>query len=415
MKSEIEKLAKIMRTEPEVVEQVALKMEKITGKKEVIEKLLADIEGKVAEKLDELNLTKPNAEQVYNALLERLKKHDQKLFEYFKYPDFSKTEGYQTVLNFIKEMAGDLTGFYLKREPALELFRKNPPLRIMYALKYNNLEKMLEQEDWLELFAALRIVEDPKWVNQTFFAPYKDIKPEDFEQRQIKVLAMPKRWSAIAESFEEKKLHHMSHLKEIGLVFTVPMGGMGLSGEMIYLIFMTLHYLHEVDWHSKLFRLYSSEPNFSEKMINALKVEVSSESLPINDKMNFRIVPSYLGKHDLADKRLKEPRVSPEDWHYIQTVKDIKKFAGKNPETELDFWNDLYYVANYFSNKDSQELVSFNLFDAGVALLKKAGFESKYIYHQIDALWNELVIRYIGEEKLNQLLMENLDKGFISL
>lgn len=415
MKEEFIKLAKIARTDPEVIEQVSLKMSKITGKENVIEGLVEDIELKVIKKLAKLNLEKPTADQVQDALMNKMQENDEKLFSYFNSPDFNKSEGYQKVLDGIKDIVGPKPGFYLKKEKALNLFRKSPPKNIMNALGYTDLEKMLDTEDWFELFAALRIVEDSKWVNTVFFAALEDIKADDFEERDIKYLALPDKWADIAKKFTKKKLHHMSHLKEMGLVFVIPMGASGALGELIYLVFMTMHYLYEVDWHSKLFKGYSQRHDFYKKMVDALKVETSSDPLLQGEKMSFRIAPSYLAKKDLSDPRLKEPRISPEDWHYIKAAKDIKKLAQKNPDLGLDFWDDLHYVAGYFPSKDEERLIAFNMFDVGVALLKKTEIEIKYIYHQMDALWNEIAIRYIGEDELNKLMMENLDKGSVVL
>lgn len=415
MKEEFVKLAKLAKTDPKVIEGVSLKMGKITGKANVMEEIVADIEAKTAQKLKELNLENPKAEQVFNALLNKLKEHDQKLFEHFKKPDFNKIEGYRAVLSGVKEIVGEMPGLYIKKEPALKLFRKSPPRKIMGALGYTDLEKMLAQEDWFELFAALRVVEDQDWVNKVFFAPYGDVAPEDFEQRDIKMLVMPEKWAKIAAKFQKTKLHHMSHLKELGLVFVIPMGASGASGELIYLFFMTMHYLHEVSWHSKLFEGYSRDKDFAQKIINALKVKTSRLPLPNEDKMSFRIVPAYLAKHDPNDWRLKEPRINPEAWHYTKTAYDIKEFARSFPEAGLGFWDDTNYVAKYFPDQNGETLISFNLFDTGIALLKRAGFEAKYLYHQQEALWNEIFIRYMGQQALDKAMMENLDKGLISL
>jgi len=60
-------------------------------------------------------------------------------------------------------------------------------------------------------------------------------------------------------------------------------------------------------------------------------------------------------------------------------------------------------------------LVSFDLFDNVLSLLQKKNFELRYSYHQQEALWNKVFIEYMGEEVIDKLMMENLDKGFVTL
>jgi len=81
---------------------------------------------------------------------------------------------------------------------------------------------MLEKEDVFELFCALRFVEDGEWLNNVFFQSYETLEKEDFEKREIKIMVLPERWSGSGQKFLEKKLHHMSHLKEVGVVFIIP-------------------------------------------------------------------------------------------------------------------------------------------------------------------------------------------------
>ncbi|MBL7155288.1 MAG: hypothetical protein ISS88_02165 [Candidatus Portnoybacteria bacterium] len=412
------KLAKLLRTSARVVLDLEKKMEKISGQKGVIKKIVQENDKKIKQKLTELKLeVKPIAQQVYQTLIDKVKSTDQALFEHFHQPDFSTTIGCRSLINATKELTGDLSGFYLKESKARELFKQNPPRQIMANLGYgDDIDKMLAKESLFEIFCALRFVEDSQWLNDVFFKPYQDLKKEDFEERKIRVMVLPERWLEIGQKFLGKKLHHMSHLKELGVVFVIPVVRR-LPGEALYLFFMTLHYIYEVDWHSRLFKIYSQETNFTQKMIKALKVEVTGGLLPNKKRMSWRIVAKYLAKDDPNDPRLAEPHISPEAWHYTKTTLAIQKFAQRFPNLGLNFWQGLEVAGEYFPSDSSKEetLISFDLFDNGISLLRQSGFESKYLYHQQEALWNEVFIKYMGEEKLDKLMMENLDKGYVIL
>ena len=190
MRPEISKIAKLLRTSEKVVLDLEKKMEKISGKKGVIQKIVQENDEKVKEKLKEMNLKPdPAAEEVFKALINKVKETDKVLLSKFYKPDFSAESGCRSLINSVKELVGDLAGFYLKEEKAKELFKLNPPKQIMNSLGYgNDVEKMLEKEDIFELFAALRFVEDSRWMNEVFFKSYKNLTKDDFEKRNLKVL-----------------------------------------------------------------------------------------------------------------------------------------------------------------------------------------------------------------------------------
>lgn len=414
-------IAQLLRTPKKTVANVEKKMDTITGKSGVLERVARENEEKIKYVLSCLKFKyytdKPIAPQVFNALIEQVRKTDSLLFEHFHKPPYSTELGCKILINATSELTGDLKGFYLKMEKARELLEKNPPKNIMIALGYgNDVKKMLANEDIFEIFSALRFVENERWLNTVFFKTYNTLKPEDFEHREIKTLVLPQRWLGIGQKFLGKKLHHMSHLKELGVIFIIPVAEQ-VPGEILYLFFMTLHYIYEVDWHSHLFEKYSKEDNFAEKLVNALKVEVSGLSLPDHRKMSWRIISKYLAKKDANDPRLFEPHINTEALHFHKAGRAIRKFAERFPNLELDFWNGLSAVGGLFpTNGSSKEtLISFDLFDTGISLLQQIGFESKYLYHQEEALWSKIFIEYMGEKETNEIMMDNLSRGYIVL
>lgn len=428
----IAKMAKLLRTTEEVILNLEKKMEKVSGKRGVIEKIVQENEEKVEEKITELFPerrwlkatqagNKLTAEEIYQALIEKAKHNDQALFKLFRQPEFATTAGCRVLINSIYELTGPLEGFYLKKEKAIELLKLNPPKNIMAVLGYgNDIEKMLRQEDPFEIFCALRFAEDSQWLNDVFFKPYRNLTKEDFEERKIEVRVLPEKWSGISQRFLGQKLHHMSHLKELGVVFIIPVARRDL-GETLYRLFMILHYLYEVDWHSRLFKIYalrsSSCNNFGQKMIEALRVKVTSRPLPNQKRMAWRIIPKYLAKHHPNDQRLFEPHLSSEAMFYTHTYSAIQKLAARFPELELNFWQDLDFVGEFFYSHelDKELLVSFDLIDNGISLLKQSDIKSKYFYHQPEALWNKIFVEYMGQQALEKLIMENFDRGYISL
>jgi len=412
----LNKLAKLLRTTEEVVLVVKEKMEKITGKKGVLEEIIEENDKKVNQKLKELNLTKNSkAEEVYRALFEKAKDNDKALYKHFRRPDLRTATGCQTLIHATYELTGGLEGFFLKKEKAVELLRLNPPRNIMAILGYgSDVDKLLLKEDPLEIFCALRFAEDHQWLNEVFFRAYQDLKKEDFEHRSIQVRVLPERWMGVGQKFLKKKLHHTSHLKELGVVFIIPVPEIR-QGETLYLFFIILHYLNEVKWYSQLFEMYSKRNDFAQKLIHALKNEVTCCPLPDHKKMSWRIAPQYLAKENPYDSRLMEPHLSPEAWFYYLTYQSILKLGRRFPELGLDFWESCDSVGDLFSSETGEEkLISFDLIDNGISLLKQSSFESKYLYHQQEALWNKIFIKFMNEEILDRVMKEEFEKGYVS-
>ncbi|OPL12068.1 MAG: hypothetical protein AVO34_02340 [Firmicutes bacterium ML8_F2] len=413
----VTKLAKILGAPEEVILNLENKMSEIFGKRDIIEKIVQENDSKIDQKLAILGLDRNSkAEDIYQSLIEKAKQNNQFLFNHFNQFNLSDPDDCRDFISAIKDLTGNLSDFFIKEEKLKELFRLNPPKKIMGILGYEDkIDEMLDKEDVFELFCALRFVEDGDWLNKVFFKAYTYLTKDDFEKRPIRIMVLPKRWSGKGQEFLEKKFHHMSHLKEVGVVFIIPVIK-DRPNESLYYFFMTLHYTYEVDWHARLFEKYSQERDFVHKMTEALKVQVSDMPLPNSNKMSWRMMPAYLDKKNPDDPRLAEPHISPEAWHYTRAAVCIDKFSQKFPDSGFDFWRGSDVLAEYFSDASGQEsLISFDLFDNGISLLHQKDFNYRYLYHQPEALWNKIFIEYAGEKMLDKTLMENLDKGYVTL
>lgn len=433
----IQKIAKLLRTPEEVILKLEEKMNRITGKTEVLEKIYQKNQEMVEQKLKELKINpvrknflnevkNSDAKIVYEALLKKAGKNDRALYNFFKKPKFHTTAGCKTLIDSVVKLTGEQEGFFLRLEKAKELLKLNPPQNILKFLKHKNIDELLAKENVLEIFSALRFAEDAHWLNDVFFGPYCDFKKEDFERRRIEVRVLPEKWLKIGSKFTGKKLHNISHLKELGIVFVIPFKGK-FAGQTIELFTLVLHYFYEIDFYSKIFEKYAEDGNFGPKIISSLKGEVGGLPLPDARLMTWRIIQRYLAKDDPNDPRLLEPHINPEAVHWAKAEKAIEKLARQHPELDLNFWDGLDRVGEYFfmrnknandkihSTSSGQVLISFDLIDNVISLSKKTTVLSKYLYHQQEALWNEIFIAYMGKEKTEQLLKDNLDKGYISL
>ncbi|MEK7659207.1 MAG: hypothetical protein AAB338_00940 [Patescibacteria group bacterium] len=381
-------------------------MSRITGQKGVVQKIIEENDRLVGEILAELGLSKENsAQEIHQALETRLADLEKKLP-----PEW---QGFcEKALNLVENRAG----FFIKKEKAVELLEKYPPRNLLDFFGYKNVRELVDKESFESVFSALRFTQSTGWMHKFFDEAYDVLKPEDFEERPIQLKVLEEKWLGVAESFLEKKYHNVSHLKELGIIFVIPLK-IDTPGEVLRVFTLLLHYLNEVPFYSKLFRQFSKEPDFVEKMKSLLRgdvIEISNIKYQIS-KINWLIIQRYLAKDNLNDPRLFLPHVNPEAEHWYKAQESLAKLGP-----DFEFWKKLDFVGGFFrrssealAKEDGDELVSFDLVDLVMTLVKKG--ETKYLYHQQEALWNKIFIEYFGRDKMNKLIEQNIIKGYIEL
>ncbi len=413
----VKKIAQLLRTPPAVLEKLFSEMEGLTGRTDVAQRIFTQNQQLVEQKLKELGIEsdKADAQIVEAGIYRQVEAAGRAFFEFLGRPDFSSAAGCQRLVDLVKETNTEKNhGFFLKEEKLRDFLVLNPPQNVLKALSYKSVEELLSKENVFEIFAALRFVENERWLNEIFFRPYHDLGPENFEEREIKILVLPQKWEVIGQKFVGKKLHNISHLKEVGLIFLIPTKKENFSGQTLETFSLILHYLHEIGFYCRLFRLYADKPRFGENVVNLLSGEVSVSPSP-KTGVTWRIIQRYLAKFDPQDPRLFEPHINPETLHWSRAEKEIDQLTQKHPELDLDFWRgvDDFCGEVFPAGKKGEEVVSFDLLDNVLALTH--GGLGKYLYHQQEALWNKIFIEFMGEAKMEELITENIMKGFIEL
>ena len=394
-------------------------MSKVTGQDGVVEAIAGQNDLLVNKTLGEIGLNRnASAETVYMALIQRLIQMDQHLFEILGRPDLSKMNN---TCGKLCETALKLytppKGLFIKKEKVAELLEKYPPDNMMKHFGYTSAKELLEKDGFSSVVSALRFTQSTEWMHKFFDVSYSDLKPEDFEEREVELKILETKWLDVAEKFLEKKYHNLSHLKEYGIIFIIPLP-IDTPGETLRMFTLIIHYLHEVPFYSGLFRKFMNNPDFVTKLQSLLRGDVPENRIEIGTRPVWRVVQRYLAKDDEQDFRLFEPHVNPEAEHWLKVSEDLVRLGRVMGPSEstlgLAQWTSLDFAGDFFKDEQGREqLVSFDLIDLIMSLVKKG--QVKYLYHQQEALWNRIFSEYIGREKMNQLIEENLIDGFIEL
>jgi hypothetical protein len=402
-----------LNVDPDSFSQYIDALNRITDKKQVLERFYEGNHDKIKRLISDLGLTYPKAEELYVAIKENIKSLDKAIFKLFKKPIFEASSlELGTILNINEEQ----TGFFLKEDVARRLLSETPPKKVLESLGYSSVEKMLEKEDLYEVYAALRFVEDPSWLNSVYLSSYRGLTDEDFEERPIQIKILNREtWRKAEEHFLSKKLHPMTHLKELGVVFIIPTKELH-EALHIYLFVMASHYIAEISTYSKYFRHNCQEADFGSKVVSAIRCEVPSAILSKGDPNRWLIIQRYLYKDDPNDIRLGLAHINPEALYHRSASHNFMKISKIIPGLDFKIWDHTNYLAAWFpSSRGEESLVDFNFMDNIMGVMNDKNFEERYSYHFRESLWNKLFINYFGVDKLEKTITDNLLEGWFDI
>src|SRR3989344_65394 len=443
--------ARLLGTDADMITDFESRLARLTGKHDGFAQLVMENERRVAAALGALALDAgAHAEDVFEALMRKVKENDAAARTHLGGLDPSTTEGLKAIIALAQKISGTPTGFFLKHEIAEGLLLKNPPQRMLMALGENSVESLLKDFSLEEVFPAIRFAEDPQWLNEVFFKPFATLTPSAFEEREVKVVTLPERFKKVTDQLAGKKMHHISHLKELGVIFVMPVeevGGAAKEGSTLEVLTLVQHYLHEVPFYSRIFRRFAEDPmQFPKLLVSALRGDVltelprgpSSASGQVTEE-RFLLIQRYLAKVDPKDQRLREPHFNPEATHWLQVEEKLEKYATEHAELGFTFWKDLGFLGSDFvfvakefpsrapstprdSSRDKplgasggSATVSFDFIDSIFSHNNNRSVQDGLHYHTTEALWNALFYQYLGREFMDKLVEDNLEKGFIEI
>jgi hypothetical protein len=417
--SATEKIAKILKADRHSLTKLEERLSAVTGKRGVMDKIVEENANVIRDRLLTLGVPRDaKVKDVYDALISKIEADDSDLFTGLGNPDCRLAEDCQKVADAARKVAASPSGIFLKNDKAREFLLKEPPKKVMEFLSYDSPQKMLLNEDVYEIMSALRFVEGNEWLNNVFFRQYESLTPDDFEEREIRVMALSEKWGKESEKFVLKKRHNISHLKELGVVFVIPVL-LGISGELLRMFALILHYLNEIPFYSDVFRKIKEDKNtFAENFISLLRGDVP-EALPAHggEKSEWLVVQMYLAKEDENDWRLFVPHINPEALHWFKAEEKLAEIGGELNHfgEELAFWHDIDWVGDYFKDESGIDvLVSFDLVDTVMSLVKEQEMR-KYLYHHEEALWNKIFVEYFGRDKLEEYSKKYLLQGYFEI
>jgi hypothetical protein len=395
----------------EPVFSVAIKqLEQASGRLGADARLIGDITQKTHNAMRLLNLDPAitTGREFYQALLARIHTDNERLTKLIGATDSSDVaQLVPLMIDVANKVEFNRKVFVVKHDKAKELLRARPPVKLMERLGYTSIDDMFAGEDFDELYTALRFSEGSDWLNN-FNELFKTVTPDDYEERDIRILAMDHdKYVDLAEQFTQKKLHNVTHTKELGVIVVVPLRESHSKGLTLKTLPLLLHYLNEVKLYSTFFKLKAKNPtNFGETVVNTLIADPGNASQMAGRYVHWRVIQRYYGKlKDEAHKEMFEPHVHPEDLHWRRAEDLLYQI-----DPEMKFWQDNDYVGLLFDEKP----VTLNFVDVALSYANGLSYEDRLVYHFRESLWNEIFICYMRYPVLEQQILQELDNDMVA-
>ncbi len=385
-------------------------LEKASGDQGVDAKLIGDITRETHQAMRDLGLDHKNTtgKEFYQALMARMEKDNERVTKLVGGTD---SDNVRHIVPYLVDVANKVDFqrkvFVLKHDKAKDLLRQMPPKKLMQRLGYDNIEDLFSGENFSEMYTALRFSEGPEWLNE-YDELFKKVTKDDYEERDIEIVVMDHdKYVDLAEGFVKKKLHNVTHTKELGVIVVVPMKAERVKGLTLKTLPLLFHYLNEVKLYSTFFKRESKTArHFGGTVMETLIADPGKAAQIAGQHVHWRVIQRYFGKlKDESHLEAFEPHVQPEDLHWRRAEDLLYQIDPK-----MKFYLDRDWVGMMFDGAP----VTLNFVDIALSYSNSIAYEDRYIYHFRESLWNEIFARYMGMKHLEQQILLQLDNDMIA-
>lgn len=361
-------------------------------------RLTTDVLQGVQRKLRELGMdpSDTQGQELYALLGARLYEDEKRFTTAIQANSPKSDDPIAHVAHAIEREVADRQSFSLKNTVAKRLLKANIPKKTMKALGYRSADSMLKHESVGSLYAAAILIESDQWLKKQLTA-YGKLKGSDFENRKVSIEhPTSKRWQALADSVIAKRRHNIVSFKELGTVVLLPLPQERPPLVTLTTAVLTLHAINEIYAASTFLKLHHVQSNFG-----VIAKKVASEELTLtvgllDQPLSWQVVQRYFARMSQTIKTdLFEPVLHIDDfvWHSVEAV------LGRIDEG-LEFWKGTAPLAMHHGSTAT----SCNLTDQLLSHCNRLPYESRVFQYFQHELHQELSLRYINHNRLEQAL-----------
>ncbi|HVX24528.1 MAG TPA: hypothetical protein VG992_04280 [Candidatus Saccharimonadales bacterium] len=348
------------------------------------------------------------SEELYHVLMERMKADDERLVKALRTTAALQVsaEGDVTdgLVRVLRQASGDRPVFAVKPTRLKALLKKQPPKKAMKRLGYRSLESFLKHEQPVEALTAAWLTEGHAWQRR-YLEQYKQLKASDFETRQLAVVAPGRRrWLMLAAESVQQSHHNLLSFKELGALVVLPLPSEAPNGSATASLALGLHELNEIRAGSTFLKLSQVRSDFGQLVLTIATDEPRLTSELLDQPVAWRLIQQFysrLTQH--FPETVFGPHVEAEDMSW-QGVEEVMAEL----EPSFDFWRQTAHLGWLHGHQS----VSFNLVDVALNYCNRLAFEQRLTQHFQHSLWQELLLRYLKRDTVEQSVLNELQPAW---
>lgn len=343
--------------------------------------------------------------ELYAALQERLKADDARLLAALR--TASKDEDVvSSVAHALRNVPVSKSCFALKAPVAKKILKKVAPKKAMKQLGYRSLESMLKHEPIASLYAAAWLVESNTW-RKSIIDQYKSLQATDFESRDIAIVSPTStRWQQLAGTVVAQKKHNVVSFKELGAIVLLPISSADQPpATATTTLLLALHAWNEIRASGTFLKLCQVKADFGGIVQTVVTDEPRLTAEMLDQPVPWQIIQRYYARFkDAFRSEIFEPHIQVEDlsWHSIEKVLT-------HLEPSLEFWKGTAHLSLLHEHQP----VSFNIIDVALGYCNSLPYQNRIVQYFRHSLWNELLIRYLKHENVEQTVLGQLQSELV--
>jgi hypothetical protein len=397
-------LAELTNTNTAIMRETIKRLESRSGEPAVDIRLTSDIHAQIHITIRALGLDPQDTQprELYAGLQNLAALHDSFIRRRFNLKAGVDTGNFPAEIKYIyNRLRFNKRSWGLRNSTIKRLLRENIPKQVLKALNYRTADSLIKREDAeLLLFLAQKL--EPKTWLLKFEKQLLTLNSADFEDKTFRVRDVTgSRYESVTTKLSDQFHTMIFSLPLTSSIFVFkPMsnyrGGMSLLGLCMAIKETTKNqFLHSQLKHHQL------QGNFNQQLVDVFKQPSYKQATLAGQSFGWDIVHRHYGKNYIDDQPVSlKPHLHPDDLAYRRAEEVLFR-----AEPALSFWHETDYVGI----KNEDKVISFNIIDVLINMVNKIPFDSRVSAHLQQAVWDELLLRYMHYPSVSKQVMSQFE------
>ncbi len=396
-------LAELTNTNLRMMSETIKRLEHRSGLPGVDIRLTADILAQIHLKIRALGLDPHDStpQEIYATLLNLAAIHDGFLKKKYGLPTQTTMEDFaQNTAHIYERLRFNRRCWLLRPSVIKKLMHNSPPKILVKTLGYRTVDSLIKREPADVLLFLAMHTESATWQLQ-LDTSLRKLSAVDFEERLLEIRTLDDaRYRSVTHKLTEKHRTLVFAVPLAGTVFVLPPVLSVKPGLLLLTLMMAIKEATELQYVHSHLRHFQMEGGFGVKIVAALRSRTLGSVSVAGHPFGWHLIHRHYGSVDSTKHpAIFQPHLQADDLAYRRAEEILFKV-----EPALHFWHGNEYVGL----PSETGAISFNLLDVLVNLANGIELNLRHNSHLAEAVWDELLLRYLSHPAIEQSLLTGL-------